>query len=53
MTGETIETNQDASEQPAPLREENGQLEYIARYIWSVQRENEALRQRVALLEAV
>jgi len=35
-------------------QEEDKQLDYIARYVWSVQQEDKALRDRIALLlEAV
>ena len=52
MTGRALEADREAPEQPDQPQEKNRQLNYIARYIWTVQRENEALRQRIALLEA-
>ena len=52
MTGRVLEADREVPEQPGQPQEKNRQLNYIARYIWAVQRENEALRQRIALLEA-
>ena len=53
MTERALEADREVPpEQPGQPQEKNRQLNYIARYIWTVQRENEALRQRIALLEA-
>jgi hypothetical protein len=52
MQGQLAKATRD-TDAPGQSQENESGLDYIARYIWSVQRENEALRERIALLEAV
>ena len=52
MQEQTVEVQPDTAAS-IQEQEEINQLDYIARYVWSIQCENAALRQRIALLEAV
>jgi len=53
MQGQVIEADRESAA-PGQPQENEKQLDYIARYIWSVQQENKALRERIRLLlEAV
>ena len=52
MTSQEVEAER--AEAAPERQEDNRQLDYIARYLWSMQRENEVLRERIALmLEAI